>query len=78
MLQTAAVADRWLLAWGPDDAPAHRAEQARAAAAALLQHDQEHDTSDATPDSGIRSHDPRTYVREQYALWIAAGTPGGF
>lgn len=71
LLHTAAFTDRWLLAWGPDDQPVERAEQAEALAVALLQHDQEHSEPSTAPDHGVERPDPRAYVREQYALWTA-------
>ncbi|MFI6281594.1 hypothetical protein [Streptomyces sp. NPDC050988] len=71
LLQTAAFTDRWLLAWGPDDQPAERVEQARALAEALLQHDQDHTAPSRAPGSTPEPRDPCAYVREQYALWRA-------
>ncbi|KPI02965.1 hypothetical protein OK074_5115 [Actinobacteria bacterium OK074] len=72
LLHTAAFTDRWLLAWGPDDQPVERAEQAEALAVALQRHDQEHNSSGTPPGREAERPEPRAYVREQYALWAAA------
>ncbi|MFF1712184.1 hypothetical protein [Streptomyces sp. NPDC058268] len=66
LVQSAAFADRWLLAWGPEDQPAERVEHAEHLASALLRHDQEH-ASPQEKQRGDGAPSPAAYVRDQYA-----------
>ncbi|MEU1628263.1 hypothetical protein ABZ746_23620 [Streptomyces sp. NPDC020096] len=72
LLHAAAFADRWLLAWDPNDQPTERVESVQALASGLLQHDQEHSASSSLPDFDAGLDDLRAYVRHQFALWLSS------
>jgi len=74
LLRAAALADRWLLAWGPENQPAERVHLAEASAMALVRHDRAHRLAAADADPG-EDLSPRMYVRRQYAI-RAALRPG--